>query len=367
MLKYLVTFLIGLLNIYSFGCYFEKYSVIQINTFSENKVASVFNTNGDIINASELQFNKLNGYPAINGTFDAGPYFAYHKNRFLAKHENEYCLIDTNCQIIIDFCDTIEAIFFGPEIWFDESKCDVFLKNPGYGYHVYYQAIKNGATFLYNNSGEKIFANSYTGLLYGHEGHYYKVSEYYYTRNLDYSGFGLLDKLGNVILANNFGPLYPAHRNHCEMPSNYYGSYQSGIFNIQTREWELFDSAGFGFGQICNHIYLFQEDDKYGLFDIVEGIILPAEYDTIILPKNYYDNCWSGIKTGPLMLQENNKYGLFDIDEGIILPTEYDTIIIPKNFGWEGIKPDPFILKKGNQEKSWNVPKKYWYIKEEKK
>lgn len=319
MVKYLITLFIGLVGIYSFG-YYDKYSIVQINTFSGNKITSVFDVNGDSINASEVQFNQLHGYPAINGDCD-GRCIAFHKNRFLAKYKNEYCLIDTNCQVIIDFCDTIEAIFLKPEIWFDDTKCDVFLKNPGYGYHVYYQAIKNAETFLYNNSGEKIFENSYAGLLFEEE-YFHKGAEYYYTRNLDYSGFGLLDKWGNVILANNFGRQYSNHNNHCEIPSIYYVSFQTGVFNLKTKTWEIFDTSGFWIDRICNHVYLFHENNKYGLFDIIEGVIFPAEYDTIITPN--IESCWNGIK------------------------------------------PEPVILKRGKHTKNWNIPQKYWYVEQKK-
>lgn len=325
MLKYLVTLFIGLLSIFSFA-YYEKYSVIQINTFSDKTITSVINANGDVINASEVQFDQLHGYPSIDDHNDANAhYVSYHKGRFLAWYKNEYCLIDTNCRIVIDFCDTIVSIFLNPRIY-ERAQSDVFFEKfyLKYGYDVYYQAIKNGATFLYNNSGEKIFANSYTGILFDEED-LYVGAEYYYTRNFDYSGFGLLDKFGNTILGNNFGRRQSNHGNHCEIPSNYYVSYQTGIFNLVTKEWEIFDTTSFGFRQICNHVYLFRANYKYGLFDIVQGMILAAEYDTIIIPDEYYHTYTCK----------------------------------------HSRKSEPLILKYANRQKYWHIPKKYWLISED--
>lgn len=302
---------IFLLLIYnSLQAQYVKHSIIQIESFEKNTVATIV-SDGKIRRISELNFYALNGYPAINIDFD-GPRISYHKNRFLAKYNSQYCLIDSAGQIIIGLCDSIESIFISPVIFNEPEKCDVYLDYLNYGVIVWYQAIKNGETFVYNNSGTLVFPNAFRGFIW-EEQDVHSDAHFFTTRNLDYSGFGLIDDSGSVLLSNAYGEFYPV--DYTANEPIFLVSYRNGIYNIESRSWEVFDSLGFCYAASLNCVHLICHNKKYGLFHSTEGIILEPNYDTIIFPVDYF-------------------------------------------YGRSEKNTESLILKKGNKTKKWYFPKK---------
>lgn len=278
-----------------------KHSIIQIKSFEENSVSTVV-SEGIIKGITELDFNTLNGYPAMNIDFD-GPRISYHKNRFLAKYNSQYCLIDSDGQIIIGLCDSIESILISPEIFNEPEKCDVYLDYLNYGVKVWYQAIKNGETFVYNNSGTLVFPYAFNGFIW-EEQDVHTDDHFFTTRNLDYSGFGLIDDSGSVLLPNNYGAFYPI--DYAVSDHIFLISYGNGIYNLELRSWEVFDSLGFCHGPSINCVHLICQNKKFGLFHSTEGIILEPNYDTIIFPGEYFYG-HSEKRTEPLILKKGNK------------------------------------------------------------
>ena len=300
-----------------------RFSILEIDSLTSDKVISIKDNKETKISDKDFSFRNLYGCPYIDDGYDMAG-FAYHKNRFIGKYKGQYCLIDTNFNVIIAPCDTIIGNTFGP--WHHKSGDILYgVGENQFGRNVCYQAVRSELTWLYDNFGKLIINGPFQGFLM-EDDLKCDTCNYYLTRNADFSVFGLIDQNGNLLMQDS-----------------------EEITRViwccnETWRWSPY--------------FIFRNQDKVGLFN-AELNQWVAEY-AITTDFNPPDNLLYLLSPNIHLIKENNQYGIFHTEYGIVLETKYDTIISPhfptaENFD----SSQKLIVKKGRLKRSWKVPQEY--------
>ena len=132
--------------------------------------------------------------------------------------------------------------------------------------------------------------------------------------------FGLIDNNGNILYDFVF--------------TKYDSTSEQFIGMLPENGFVVFDISGTNhYKKDSNYIsvksdtIIVSEEDKFGLCSVSDGsVLLPIEYDKILGEYGY--------SKSHLQLVKDEKFGIFDVEKGMILPAEYDNIyreIILKN------------------------------------
>jgi hypothetical protein len=270
------------------------------------------------ISSTTKNLNKVKGFPVLDCSFrDGGCEFP--KDRYLVKStKGNYFVIDSKYKIKIDASDSIIAFSYNVNI--EDSLVD-YTCSPDYRgkKKIYYQAIRNGLTTLYDYQGNSITSTSYLGEIFDNYYQFYCNNSFWVTINhsRDSTTMGLIDSTGKTILSQ-------------ESITNRFISQFDLNFN---RIWCLRNSK-------TNEISLFDAklDDIILTYDGLESYKI--NYDVLIFK-------WKG------------KFGIYHPLKGIIIPPKFENIKMKKNSG------DSLVLIKGRRESNWIVPeeiKEYYKI-----
>lgn len=265
----------------------------------------------ELINYTDVNLNKVKGFPVLDCSFrDGGCEFP--TDRYLVKsNEGSYFVIDRNYRIKIDVSDSIIA--FSHDVYSEDSLID-YACSPDYRgkKKIYYQAIRDGFTTLYDYQGNSITPTKYFGEIF-HDSYQFQFNKsYWVTVNHccdSTTMMGLIDSTGQSILSQ----VIITHRFINKFDLNFDQIWC--LRNSQTNEISLFD----------------------------------AKSDNIILT---YDELESyKINYGVLVFKWNGKFGIYHPLKGIIIPPKFENIKMTKNSG------DSLVLIKGRKESNWIVPK----------
>ena len=157
-------------------------------------------------------------------------------------------------------------------------------------------------------------------------------------KNIEY----IVNDLGVSLFPSNYKTIFArSHKNNDENEENnsidYYevkkheekGKELNGLLDKEGKELFMFnyDMPWSPFNKERQQ-FKFQENDKIGIRDFNENIIMPAEYEEI-----YYS------KFGLYQVKQNNKWGLIDSNNNTLIPIEYE---------YSDIKNDGIIILRKN-------------------
>lgn len=277
----------------------------------------LLNDSIELINSIPLKLTNYKGFPVLDCSFrDGGCEFP--TNRYLVKsNEGSYFVIDSNYRIKIDASDSIIA--FSHEVYSEDNLIDVAC-SPDYRGRkkIYYQAIRDGLTNLYDYQGNSIISSVYLGEIFTDSYHFQVNKSYWVTVNhyCDVTTMmGLIDSTGRTILSQVL------------ITQRFISQFDPNFDYI----WQLRDS----------------ESWETRLYNAKSGEVI-LTYDGL----NSYK-----FDFAVFIYKWKNKYGLYHPIKGIIFPPKYDNITVIENTN------DSFLLKKGKKEIKWIVPQE---IKEHK-
>lgn len=258
------------------------------------------------------------------------------ENRYLAIWEKKYCVIDSLLNVVIDFSDTI--VGFGNDEWCDKGDQIIPYSDNEASVFFYYEAVRNGQTFLYDNRGNLLLPKPFEGfLLYKTElrqctgpndSRFRFLNAIFYTVSSDHTTFGVIARNGNVLIPLGNYQIFWPHDSQYRFMECCPVNARAGTPVI------FYDLKNFCFTKPS-------EDGKYIHFD----------FDTFPF--------LAVTKTDEL------KQGLYHPYYGTILRAEYDKILelTPRNCKHynvpENKRGDCLLLLKGNKKKLWKIPEKY--------
>ena len=258
----------------------ETWDIVDL---SNNKILSILD-DGDTM--TKLPKSAI-GYPIESYSIDETEYWDYNKNRYLFKYGNQYCIADSNLNIIIDLADSII-----PTIFYDTlglMKIDYW----GGSYACLFQVIRNNLTQLVNNDGKIITSIPFEGII---NFSFWKLDEalnqkVYITSSLDnYPNrkFGIINFNGEVLIPNKYDVTeYPNYRSNREyyLLINYSEDGRSdscSVFSIPKKSI-VFEGVNMYLEFTEQEVYIFEKDGLLGLYHPALGAV---SYTHLTLPTN---------------------------------------------------------------------------------
>lgn len=269
----------------------------EIVKVSNNRIISFLNGSDTI----EKIPKTANGYPIKYFESDNIEHWDDNKNRYLFRFGEQYCIADSNLNIVIGLSDSII-----PTILYDSLGPIVIDYMKELHYSCLYQVINNHKTLLLNNNGDTITPFPYEGLIVFS---YSKLNDalhqqvFISTIFTEETGrkFGVVENSGKILLPNEFDyiqtPEYWSRNPYFILTKYKDNSYRTAdyfVFSHKTKSI-VFEAEKMDLELYEHEVYVFEKDGLFGIYHPTFGVIEKPKYVKIYQKKNGVNHMYNDL------------------------------------------------------------------------